>query len=359
MSDVIASAAPADVSPPAAANTEPMSVREAAQSLFKRRDQSSDTPSQPDRAERPAEPDPEIGREADAAPREEAPGENDQGNDPPKAEPIEPPRSWTKEAKEQWSKLPRETQEYLASREGDRDREVRRVQNEAAEIRKAAEAARQAAEAERQKYGQAVPQLVQQLQALQAGEFPDIKTWADAQRVAAEDPFRYSQWHARQSQIVAASQEHQQNLARQQQQMREGFNKWSGEQDRLFSEQAKEFSDAKQAGKAQTEVLTYLEKEVGVPAKAVLEMWDDPNGTIHIRDARVQRIIRDASKYNASLAAAKEVQAKPLPPVQRPGTASNSSRGPDIKALETKLERTGSAKDAAALLAAKRSARRA
>jgi hypothetical protein len=60
-----------------------------------------------------------------------------QGSEAPQAEdaapPIEPPRSWTKEAKEQWQALPRNTQEYLAQREQERDREVRRSQNEAAE----------------------------------------------------------------------------------------------------------------------------------------------------------------------------------------------------------------------------------
>src|SRR5882672_4996536 len=52
----------------------------------------------------------------------------DAGSEPPI---IEPPRSWTKEEKERFFSLPRETQEYLANREQERDREIRRSQNEA------------------------------------------------------------------------------------------------------------------------------------------------------------------------------------------------------------------------------------
>jgi hypothetical protein len=37
--------------------------------------------------------------------------------------PIEPPRSWTKDEKERFQSLPRETQAYLAEREQERDRE--------------------------------------------------------------------------------------------------------------------------------------------------------------------------------------------------------------------------------------------
>jgi hypothetical protein len=51
--------------------------------------------------------------------------------------PIDPPRSWTKAEKERFQSLPRETQEYLHTREQEREREFRRGQNEAAEQRKA------------------------------------------------------------------------------------------------------------------------------------------------------------------------------------------------------------------------------
>ena len=70
----------------------------------------------------------------DAAPPQEAPGEQTEAAEPaPEEPPIAPPRSWTKAEKERFATLPRETQEYLAERETERDREVRRSQNETAE----------------------------------------------------------------------------------------------------------------------------------------------------------------------------------------------------------------------------------
>jgi hypothetical protein len=50
-------------------------------------------------------------------------------------EPISPPNSWEKDAKAQWAALPRGLQEYVSFRELERDRAVRRAQNEAAELR--------------------------------------------------------------------------------------------------------------------------------------------------------------------------------------------------------------------------------
>jgi hypothetical protein len=50
---------------------------------------------------------------------------------------YEPPRSWTKEAKLRFLELPADLQAYLVVREKQRDREMRRSQNEAAEARKA------------------------------------------------------------------------------------------------------------------------------------------------------------------------------------------------------------------------------
>ena len=108
-----------------------------------------------------------------------APGETESAdpaaNEPPS---IEPPRSWTKEAKERWASLPRETQEYLAEREQERDREFRRSQNEAADKLKGLTAKEQAVEQARQQYEAALPLLFQTLQHQQAGEFADIKTFA-------------------------------------------------------------------------------------------------------------------------------------------------------------------------------------
>ena len=51
-------------------------------------------------------------------------------------EPVKPPRSWNAEDKDAFAALPRGVQEVIARRETERDREIRRCQNRAAEAEK-------------------------------------------------------------------------------------------------------------------------------------------------------------------------------------------------------------------------------
>src|SRR5258708_10316537 len=97
---------------------------------------------------------------------------------------IDPPRSWTKEDKDLFTSLPRDTQQRIAERERSREGDFSRRQQEAAEKSKALEAERSKAEQARQQYEGALPQLLQTLQQQQAGEFADIKTLADVERLA-------------------------------------------------------------------------------------------------------------------------------------------------------------------------------
>src|SRR6202035_873434 len=160
--------APTDIVQVPAPAGEAISTRDAARSLasFRLKARATDQPQEARRAQaEPARPRQESAEAApdqsapvepaDAAPPEqpEAPGATTESAEPPAAPaPIEPPRSWTKEARERFATLPRETQEYLAQREQDRDRELRRSQNEAAEQRKVLEAERAKAEQARAQY---------------------------------------------------------------------------------------------------------------------------------------------------------------------------------------------------------------
>jgi hypothetical protein len=108
--------------------------------------------------------------------------------------PIEPPRSWTKEDKELFTSLPRETQERLAERERSRESDFLRRQNEAADKLKGLTVKEQAVGQARQQYEAALPLLLTTLQEQQAGEFADIKTLADVERLAREDMPRYVRW---------------------------------------------------------------------------------------------------------------------------------------------------------------------
>ena len=191
------------VPPPAG---EAISTRDAARSLasFRLKQRAGESapgdghPADPS-ADAAAMPDPsaQAQAQADAAPAGSDPGatgETTASSEPPaepalpaEQAPIEPPRSWTKEARERFASLPRETQEYLAQREQERDRELRRTQNEAAEQRKGLEAERQKAEQVRTQYEAALPDMLGTLQREQASAFPDVKSVVDVEQLARED----------------------------------------------------------------------------------------------------------------------------------------------------------------------------
>lgn len=81
--------------------------------------------------------------DGDAPPQPAASDTDLQGQpEPPASEPaaIEPPHSWDAEHKALFADLPRNVQEYLAAREGDRDRAVSTAKREAADARSRAEA---------------------------------------------------------------------------------------------------------------------------------------------------------------------------------------------------------------------------
>jgi chromosome segregation ATPase len=64
---------------------------------------------------------------------------------------LDAPRSWSKEAKLAFTRLPADLQQFYAARDRDREREIRRAQNERAEaLRKLAAAEARIAELEKE-----------------------------------------------------------------------------------------------------------------------------------------------------------------------------------------------------------------
>ena len=325
-----------------------------------------------------AEPaDPDSGDEPEyAAPDEDrAPGDETEGDDPARDEPpIDPPRSWTKEDKEAFKALPRDIQERISERERAREVEFRKGQDQTAEQRRAAEAERQRADAERQhlekvrqQYEATLPQLHNKLQALVNQAFPEIKTWDDVRKLAAEDPLRYSQWDAHQKELQAVaqmSQAAQQRQAQEQEQQRQALQKqmsdYIAEQTRLIQEKVPDLRDPEKADKVVRGARQYL-SDIGFSNEELAAMWDSGK-PILLHDARIQSIILDGLMYRQAKEQAKTAAKPNTPPVQRPGVAAprKASAAADIEALNRKLdEGTGSIRDklsaAAALVRAQRS----
>ena len=309
----------------------------------------------------PADESARASAQADAAPpiQPEATGETTESAEPPAEQaPIEPPRSWTKEARERFASLPRETQEYLASREQDRDREVRRSQNEAAEQRKVMETERQKAEQARLQYETALPTMLATLYQQQAGDFPDVKSIIDVERLAREDWPRYVLWDAQQKRIASAQQELASTAQRQDQERQVRLDEFIKREQGLFIEKVPEIADPTQRSKLERSALGMLH-ELGFSDQELGDLYRG-RADLSLHDHRLQMLIRDGIRFRDAQKAAKEASTKPVPPVQRPGVAQPRGAAQDavVQNLTKRLDQTGNLKDAARLLAERRKAAR-
>jgi hypothetical protein len=352
---------------PGPAGNDPVSIREAARSLGKwRHEKPKETTEQkpaPERVEAAAPVQVEESTaQAEDTGAETPPGET-QEIDPAQQPPIEPPRSWTKEDKELFAGLPRETQERLAERERSRDTDISRRQNEAAEKLKGLSAKEQAVEQARQQYESALPILMNNLQSAMAGEFSDIKTMQDVQKMAAEDWPRYIRWDAAQKQVAAV---HQEVVAAQQRQQTESQTKFADfakREGELFLEKVPDMADETKAKAFQSAAMETL-RGIGFKDEELALAWQ---GKIYVpfRDHRVQLAIHKAALWDQAQAKAKTVvqNAKPLPPVQRPGAAQprGAAQQAQIENLGKKLDNASGVRNqlraAADMVKARRAAR--
>jgi hypothetical protein len=292
----------------------------------------------------------------------EATGEATESAEPPAAAqaadaaPIEPPRSWTKEARERFASLPRETQEYLASREQDRDRELRRSQNEAAEQRKSLEAERRQAEQARTQYETALPSVLATLQQQQADSFPDVKSIVDVERIAREDWPRYVLWDAQQKRIASAQQDLAGAAQRQEQERRIKLDEYVRRERDVLVEKLPEIADPAQRSKLEHAAAGML-RELGFSDQELGALYHG-QAQLNMHDHRLQLLIRDGIRFRDAQKAAKEASTKPVPPVQRPGVAQPRGAAQDavVQNLTKRLDQTGNLKDAARLLAERRKA---
>jgi hypothetical protein len=269
----------------------------------------------------------------------------------------EPPRSWTKEDKELFASLPRATQERIAERERSREGDFSRRQQEATEQRNALAAERQMLEQTRQRYEAALPQLVDTLQQQHATEFADVKTIADVERLAREDWPRYQRWELQQKKIAEAARELFGAQGRQISEQRQRFFEFAKRQGELLVEKVPDLADPDKAAKLQDAAILVL-KDLGFENAELAALWSGQK-ELSLRDHRLQLLVRDGILWRDAQQKAKAASAKSVPPVQRPGVSQprGAARDAQIQALSKRLEESGSLKDAAALLRARRAAR--
>lgn len=286
-----------------------------------------------------AAPEPELAPEASADPQPEAPSEVTEAVEPEETlPPIDPPRSWTQAEKERFQSLPRETQEYLHTREQERDREFRRGQNEVAEKLKAISAKEQAAEQARQQYEAKQAAYVQNLEDALQNEFADVKSISDVRKMQAEDPFRFQQWQLRQMELSAAQAEKQATEQRNAQEQQSKRAAYEAEQNKLLVELVPEMADPNKATDLRQRAVKMLNDDLGLSNDTLGRWMQSDVGHEILSNAGIQKLIADGLRYQDIKSAPKAVP-QALPPVQRPGVskpAQNSNAG-RIQALEKQL----------------------
>jgi hypothetical protein len=284
----------------------------------------------------------------------EEPQAETQATDPVVEEPpsIEPPRSWTSEDKETFKALPPATQARLVELDRTRELEVRKGQNEVAEQRKALEVEAKAAAAQRKQYETALPILLKTMQT--TGDFADIKSVEDIVRLAAEDPLRYTQWDAHQKKVAMLHHEVEAAQQREAKDKAAHWEKFYQREDQLLAESLPEAKDPEKWSKLRHSAVQTL-KGIGYSEQELAELWETPT----FRDHRIQRLIVDATKLREAREKQRSAPPKVVPPVQPgPARAPGAEKEAVIKALEQRLEKTGSLRDAAAMRAAQRAGRR-
>lgn len=339
----------------------PLSTHDAARSVVDWRRKSAAAETGKDASAEPAtsQSEKELVEKTDAAPLEtEAPGETEKAD--PEVEtlpPIEPPRSWTTEDKAIFEGLPRETQERLADRERSRENDFRRSQNEAAEKLKGLTTKEQAVEQAKQQYEVALPILLSNLQAGLAGEFADIQSMADVQKMANEDWPRYARWDAQQKQVAVVAQEVEASRQRNAAEQTQRWGEFADRQEELLREKAPELADKAKLAKLQEASVSAL-KNLGFAEQEIAQLYHG-HAVITLRDHRMQLLILDAARYRDAQAKAKAATAKTVPPVQRPGVSQSKGavRDAELQNLNQAIDSSkglGQLRAAAKLIAERR-----
>ena len=356
MADDLASGAPAPGGEPTTRIVAPdgakdaMGVREAARLLAQQRHK-QELNSQAASAPPAAPPAAQSAPEADANPPAEGHGETAEA-EAVEEPPIEPPLSWTTEAKQYWQSLPRETQQYVAQRESERESLLTKSQQELKERNLTLDGERQKMEQARQQYEGALPALMQALQQSIAGEFPDIQTMDDVTKLAREDWARYIAWDASQKKLANIASEAKAAQERQLSDLQSKWNTFAAEQDAAFIKNRPEFADKEKAGTMQRSAMKAL-TSVGFTEDEILRNWNGQQA-FTLRDQRWQQIVDDYRRFHEAKAAVKNGPVKAaVPPVTRPGAAPVPGKALESKAreLESALSKTTSSQRSARLAA--------
>ena len=295
-----------------------------------------------------------IGKPAEA-PAEEKPeataNAHPEGADVPDEEAEAPPEEKSEgedESRETEAKFDEKAKRYTVKIDGEELKvsfeELRNgYQRASVTLAKAREAekARAEADAQRQAYLDRIQSVVPQLEQLFSSDFADIKTIADVQKLAVEDPARYTKWDAAQKALNMARGERE-RLAHEAQQAQEAkLKSYLEDQQKQLVKALPEWADEERGPKLKTDLQRYLRAE---------GFADDELG--NVADHRLVVIARKAMLYDRAQkglsTAAKKIAE--VPKVQKPGSTTKAN--PNAEATHAAFERlnkSGRVDDAASV----------
>lgn len=288
----------------------------------------------------------EIRQEAgDAAPpaetgQEETPatGDTETGqSEQEETSAIEPPVSWTAEAKQRFAQLPPELQTYVAERESERERLIATQGQKASEETRRLEAERTALANERAQQTQLMQGVLLQLT-------PELQRFQqiDWDKLAAEKPAEWAQqWQAFSSLQARWNMATQQIGRIQEQQRVEAETKHNeflkGEYQKL-TEKVPELADRTKLKAFQDDLVKYLPEYT-------------PQELAGIADHRILLAARDAMLFRKDRALREQAKAKLKPnaaapvrqlkPVARQGGAAEAAKQKEIAALHETMRKSG------------------
>ena len=196
----------------------------------------------------------------------------------------------------------------------------------------------------RAQYEQALPLLLQALHEQQAGEFGDIQSIADVEKMAREDYQRYARWDAHHKKVGAVREQMQQAQVRQAQEIAARWQAFTVHEDAAFDAEHPELQDPAVRRQAAEAVVATLKAE-GLTDQQLHALY---NQSDLLRSKAGQSILWKASQWDRANAAMRNVRPVPKPPVQRPGVSMGGHRGE----VQQRLPREMSLKEAAAFRAA-------
>jgi hypothetical protein len=254
---------------------------------------------------------------------------------------LEPPSSWSGDAKEKWSQLPDDVKEVIIQRDKDRDRGIHQRLNELAEQEKTAKAAREEAE-------KLAADARQRLERLTASDElkPPPTSMLDVNS-DDYDPDAYHLQRARYEERKEAMTEQQRELRRQREEEMQKAQEArlaqvEASKNKLLQRFPSWAKDPEKGVKAIGELRDYM-TQTGVPRELAERVYDADMLT-YVWKARQYDKLRQSKK------------AETRPKVSRPAPKKAPPRESDVRKAEKTFQENGTVENAARLLAMQRKA---